>query len=332
MSADTCQLSPPRRPVGHSLRLRAAALKHAEIDFIPNASFDRSELANLGTNSAGANSSGANSAGTNSAGAHPGKPIQADGGQHVRLDLPAHLGRLCEARLLTPEDEAQLFRQMNYLKFLATELIASLDCAAPDRQTVETIELLLRQAQEIRDQIIKANMRLVMSIVKKFVTPLQSFDDLLSEGTITLMQAVEKFDYDRGFRFSTYAYRSISRTAYRCVAAANEHEARVTRDAEEWAFGHSDDAQSSTMTDQLWSGLRDFTAAMLQRLDRRERFIIRSRYALGSHRRVRSFQDLANKLGVSKERVRQIESRAVGKLQTMAKEFQLDDVRLSTSP
>ena len=321
MLADTCQLSPPSPPVGRSLLLRAAALKQTAIDFIPNASFDRADLDNPGAYSTGINSSGT----------HPGKLLEADDGQPAQLDLPAHLGRLCEAELLTAENEAQLFRKMNHFKFLATELIARLDSADPDRQAVEAIELLLHRAQEIRDQIIKANLRLVMSIVKKFVTPLQSFDDLLSEGTITLMQAVEKFDYDRGFRFSTYAYRSISRTAYRCVAAAREHEARVTRDAEEWAFGHSDDAQSSTMTDQLWNGLRDFTASMLQRLDRRERFIIRSRYALGSHRRVRSFQDLANKLGVSKERVRQIEARAVGKLQTMGKEFQLDDVRLSTS-
>ena len=60
-------------------------------------------------------------------------------------------------------------------------------------------------------------MRLVMSIVKKFVTPQQAFDELLSDGILTLMQAIEKFDFDRGFRFSTYAYRSIARNAYRCV-------------------------------------------------------------------------------------------------------------------
>ena len=75
-------------------------------------------------------------------------------------------------------------------------------------------------------------MRLVMSIVKKFVTPQHSFDDMLSDGICTLMQAVEKFDYDRGFRFSTYAYRSIARNAYRSVTTARKEEARFTRDAE----------------------------------------------------------------------------------------------------
>ena len=141
------------------------------------------------------------------------------------------------------------------------------------------------------------------------------------------MQDVEKFDFDRGFRFSTYAYRSISRTAYQFVALAREEEARVVRDADEWAFGQSDEKQTSSMSERLLNGLRDLTSTMLNSLDRRERFIIRSRFALGPHRRVRTFQDLANKLGVSKERVRQIEARAVGKLQAMAKDCDLDSIR-----
>ena len=65
---------------------------------------------------------------------------------------------------------------------------------------------------------------------------------------------------------------------------------------------------------------------MLYKLDRRERFIIRSRYALGSHRKVRTCQFLADKLGISKERVRQLELRAVGKLRDMAAEFETDEL------
>ena len=65
---------------------------------------------------------------------------------------------------------------------------------------------------------------------------------------------------------------------------------------------------------------------MIKQLDRRERFIIRCRYALGSHRKVKSLQFLADKLGVSKERVRQLEIRAVRKLQSMAADVELDDV------
>ena len=76
----------------------------------------------------------------------------------------------------------------------------------------------------------------------------------------------------------------------------------------------------------MWSNLSELMASLLDQLDRRERFIIRSRYELGAHRKVRTFQYLADKLGVSKERVRQLESRAVGKLQALAAESANDDL------
>ncbi len=205
-------------------------------------------------------------------------------------------------------------------------LRSRLDPANATEEHLLAIESRLGQAQAIRDHIIQANTRLVMSIVKKFVTSQQSFDEMLSDGIVTLMQAVEKFDFDRGFRFSTYAYRSIARNAYRTVTTARKEEARLTRDAEEWAFEQEDSQSASTMTDQVWSNLRELMTSMLDNLDRRERFIIRSRYALGAHRKARTFQYLADKLGVSKERVRQLEQRAVSKLQSMAAELEMDEL------
>jgi RNA polymerase primary sigma factor len=149
---------------------------------------------------------------------------------------------------------------------------------------------------------------------------------MLSDGIMTLMQAVEKFDYDRGFRFSTYAYRAIARSAYRSVVELREEELTSSIEAESWASTQEVDGKSSALTDQVWSNLRQLTAAMLSKLDRRERLVIRSRYALGSHRKVRSFQDLANRLGVSKERVRQLEQRAISKLQVLAAELEHDEI------
>jgi RNA polymerase primary sigma factor len=149
---------------------------------------------------------------------------------------------------------------------------------------------------------------------------------MLSDGIFTLMQAVEKFDYDRGFRFSTYAYRSVARNAYRTVTTARKEEARFTRDAEAWAFEQEHDQSASSLSDQVWGNLRELTASMLDQLDRREQFIIRSRYALGAHRKVRTFQCLADKLGVSKERVRQLEQRAVSKLRKLAAELEMDEL------
>ncbi len=241
-------------------------------------------------------------------------------------ELPAHLRRMCDTSLLTHEQEQVLFKEMNYLKFRANVLRSRLDPDQVDHSTIRAIDRLLAQAQLIQEHLIKANMRLVMSIVKKYVTRQHSFDDLLSEGTFTLMQAVEKFDYSRGFRFSTYAYRSIVRGIYRLISLSNKEEEKVTFVAEDWPFESEAGSSQSSMADDVWSHLSTLTSEMVQKLDRRERLIIRSRYALGSHRKVTTFQALADKLGVSKERVRQLEQRAVSKLRSMASKFEQDEL------
>ena len=300
---------PTPQPSGQdaeSIRLRVRQLLQADIDFIPNPEFRAGVEGDdeiVETALRGAKETA-----------------------KAPADLPAHLRRMCEADLLTLEQEVALFREMNFLKFRANSLRSRLDPDQVDLQAVASIESLLEKAATIRDHIVKASMRLVMSIVKKFVTPQHSFDDMLSDGIFTLMQAVEKFDYDRGFRFSTYAYRSIARNAYRSVTTAQKEEARMTRDADEWAFEQDDDRSSSSMSDQIWANLRELTTSLVNQLDRRERFIIRSRYALGPHRNVRTCQCLADKLGVSKERVRQLEQRAVGKLREMAGEYEMDEL------
>lgn len=310
MTAATLDRKNPS-PVGkaqqntEATRRRTLELLRTEIDFIPNGSFNHSDEFSESIVEA---------------------TLEERCGAKAPAELPAHLRRMCEAELLTHEQEAALFREMNYLKFRANSLRSRLDPDNVDGEAVAMIDELLSRAQAIRDHIVQANTRLAMSIVKKFVTPQQSFDDLLSDSLLTLMQAVEKFDYDRGFRFSTYAYRSIARNAYRAVTKARAEEAKFTRDAEEWAFEQEDDHSSSTATERVWSNLRELTASMLDKLDRRERFIIRSRYALGAHRKVRTFQSLADKLGVSKERVRQLEQRAVSKLRAMAAEFEMDEL------
>lgn len=241
-------------------------------------------------------------------------------------NLPGHLARLCESKLLTADEETRLFRRMNYLKFKANAIRSNLDSEHLDMEALEQAECALEEAGAIRDRILQSNTRLVMSIVKKFVSPQHSFDDLLSDGIFSLMQAAEKFDYDRGFRFSTYAYRAIARNTYRKINDRQKENGRFALNAEELVVSAPDESSSSSVYDEAWDRLRGLLAQMMDRLDRRERFIIRSRYALGAHRKVRTFQYLADRLGVSKERVRQLEQRAVTKLQTLADEHSTDEL------
>ena len=178
-----------------AMQQRARRLLRQEVAFVPNAQF------------------GAEIARERAAGPQ----VTLPGATTAPRGLPGHLARMCETELLTPDAERQLFRRMNYLKFRANSLRCGLSPDWPDANAVVAVERLLAEAETIREHLIRANLRLAISIVKRFVTPQHSFDELLSDGTCALMQAVEKFDFDRGFRFSTYAYRAITCNLYRTI-------------------------------------------------------------------------------------------------------------------
>jgi len=289
-------------------RVRTRKLLDREIDFISNDDFRRPDARRkiLGRESVGGESS-----------------ITAPQGK-LPKDLPAHLARLCESKLLTAEEERDLFRRMNYLKYRANALRVRLNPDSPNVEAMDEIDRLVGHATCVRDQIIKANMRLVISIVKKFVSPKHAFDDLLSDGIVSLMQAVDKFDYHRGFRFSTYAYRAIARNAYRAITDQHKEDGRFDVVASDDLMSLPEQDRTSPLNDNEWMRMRAQLGNLLPHLDRREQFIVRGRFALGAHRQVRTFQCLADKLGISKERVRQLEQRAVAKLQALAEQVDLE--------
>lgn len=235
-----------------------------------------------------------------------------------KLSLPPHLMGMCEDKLLTPAQERALFQRMNFLRHLAAKI---LDKRTPETTTqwdVERVLGLLRAAQWYRDRIVKANTRLVISIVKKFVNQQCGFDDLLSDGIMALIRSVDKFDYKLGFRFSTYATQVVRRNSYRFVMDRQDERLKVANSISEQGLDVAEDSNPSTMSEYRWNTLRNHLTDLLCKLDKREKLIVRARFSLGGHRKVRTLQALADRLGISKERVRQLEKRAMEKLQVMA--------------
>src|SRR5215469_6704815 len=76
-------------------------------------------------------------------------------------------------------------------------------------QTLKEIEDLQKEANVVKELLINANMRLVVSIAKKHAAQADNFFELVSDGNMSLIRAVEKFDFGRGFKFSTYASWAI---------------------------------------------------------------------------------------------------------------------------
>ena len=238
-------------------------------------------------------------------------------------NIPSHLVRMCDSLVLTAPQEVSLFQRMNFLRFRANQLRSRLKPESATEHELVRIQGLLLAADWYRDKLIKSNMRLAISIVKKFVNVDNTFDDLLSDAVMALLRAIEKFDFDKGFRFSTYATQVIRRNAYRCVMQRYTERKKIAASVDEMALDVVEPDRSSNVDEARWHQLRSRLATMLDKLDRREKFIVRARFSLGGHRRIQTLQRLADVLGVSKERVRQLEKRALDKLRSLSQESEL---------
>ena len=251
---------------------------------------------------------------------------------HAPRDVPPELASCYEYPLLSREQEAHLFRKMNFLKAKAVRLReqlrtdGALDPARVKTQLLEEIEALQAQANLIKDHLINANMRLVVNIAKRHSGQTDNFFELLSDGNMSLIRAVEKFDASRGFKFSTYASWAIMKNFARTIPDEKHRRERFTT-------GHEDvfEVAPDNRTDEHEIVASKERAAMsinklLDRLEPREREIIRMRAGLDSHAKGMTLEEIGQQFGITKERVRQLNARAMKKLRSMAEHEDMDSL------
>ncbi len=237
--------------------------------------------------------------------------------------LPPYLASLYEVPLLDREQEMHLFRQMNYLKHQANKLREKLDPAKAKTTELDEIERLQEEALGVKNQIIRSNLRLVVSIAKRHVGPTNNFFELVSDGNMSLIRAVEKFDYARGNKFSTYASWAIMKNYARTIPEENYRRDRFVTGHEEMYEAAADNRADEHEYESALKRMQAAVKGMLGRLDERERKIIISRFGLEGTSE-QTLEQLGRELGITKERVRQIESRAQDKLRKIAGEQKLD--------
>lgn len=258
-------------------------------------------------------------------------PMPAEKTSHHSADAPKpppgtppYLAALYFIPLLTPEQEYHLFRKMNYLKYRASRLQSQLDPHRPQAMHLGRIERLLADALRVRNHIVQANLRLVVSIAKKLVDPANSFDDLVSTGNLPLIRAAEIFDFQRGTRFSTYATWAIRNRLYREVRRGRRHEKRylngTTGVLDYVPDGRSPQRAQESYHRQLKAELHE----VLERLDTRDRSIVVARFGLDGNDGGRRFREIAEANQVSAERIRQLLARALRRLRQQVDETELE--------
>ena len=229
-------------------------------------------------------------------------------------DLPAYLASLYEVPLLEPPQERHLFRKFNYLKYKAYAVRRLIDTERPNSGQLTQVERLLREAAKVKNQIVRANLRLVVSIARRYLPRAQqSLFELISDGNLTLMHAAERFDYARGYKFSTYASWSIIRNLSRTVRRENRYRGRFQTGPKEWLDAGAKPKTTPPRAVTLYE-VRDSLRDALAQISPRERTVVLGHFGLEPGGRRTTLGQLGRRLGLSKERVRQIETQAMAKL------------------
>ncbi len=238
-------------------------------------------------------------------------------------DLPPYLRALYDVPLLAPIVERRLFACYNYLKYAADKLRQRIDLNRVRSGDIKRIEALLVQANVVKNRIIRANLRLVVSIAKRHLGGPQGLFELISDGNVSLMRAVEKFDYTRGNRFSTYASWAIMRNFARSVPKERYLLDRFSTGQDE-VLDIAASLQAYEQDDMRLGELRESIDVVLAHLSPLERSILVDHYGLHEASHTKTLDQLGRRLGVSKERVRQIELQALRKLRKILRPQQAD--------
>jgi RNA polymerase primary sigma factor len=293
-----------------------------------------------------------------------------------------YLKEMSRVPLLSLNEETEIARRVEDGRASKKELDRSNGTCPADRKLL--LQSLIEDGILAREHLIKANTRLVVSVAKRYVGRGVPFLDLIQEGNLGLMKAVEKFDYHRGFRFSTYATWWIRQTITRSIAdqgrtirvpvhmvdrirqlykITHEMEQTLGRipntteladklelpiDKIEWMLQVSwlplslespinDDEEDSELgqfvEDQFTPSPMDSTYAKLLRekieevlesLPPREARILRLRFGLENGHNY-TLEEVGEKFGLTRERIRQIESKALRRLRHPRRARQLKE-------
>ena len=225
--------------------------------------------------------------------------------------------------LLTGAQERVLFLQYNYARHRVRELQMKIGPNEPTEEQARALLRWYRRANRYREQIAETNLALVLAMAKRTRMSEVDFADLVSEGNMALLRSVDKFDCGRGFKFSTYACRAILKAFSRQGMKLSKYRQRFPTDFDP-AMEKSNHLEL-VRRDRELDAAQDVKHIVLSgeaELTEVEKTVIYHRFGLdgGGETNPLTLEQVGQIIGVTKERVRQIQNKALDKIRVAVEE------------
>lgn len=241
--------------------------------------------------------------------------------QPTREDL-LNAGITGAPQLMTASEEKLMFLRFNFAKRKLTALQAKAKKEGLTRELAELVVEWHRRFEHFREYLVRTNLALVLAMAKRVRLGDVDFAEVVSEGNMALIRAVEKFNVDRGFKFSTYACRAIlkafSRTALKSSRYRNRFPVEFEPDLEksDWSDRKRDQVEEDCIDE-----LKTIVDRNLADLSSVEQTVIRQRFNWQDQQAATmTLEEVGKVIGVTKERVRQIQNKALAKIKAKMEE------------
>jgi len=225
-------------------------------------------------------------------------------------------------QLMKPAEERLMFLRFNYSKLRLCKLQKLIKKNGLTRKRGEEFLEWHRRFEHFREYLVRTNLALVLAMAKRTRLGDVDFAEIVSEGNMALIRAVDKFNVDRGFKFSTYACRAILKAFSRTALKSSRHRTRFPVEFEpDMEKSDWQDRRRDAVEEDCIDELKAIVNRNLADLSQVEETVIRRRFNWESSEETPlTLEEVGSIIGVTKERVRQIQNKALAKIRNVMEE------------
>jgi RNA polymerase primary sigma factor len=234
-------------------------------------------------------------------------------------------------QLMNAAEERLMFYRFNYCKVRLSRLKRDIRSSGLTPERAKEFLEWHRKLEHFREYLVRTNLALVLAMAKRTRLGETDFAEIVSEGNMALLRAIEKFDVDRGFKFSTYACRAILKGFSRMAMKATRHRSRFPVEFEpEMEQSDWQDKRRNAVEEDCIDELKAIVERNLADLSNIEQTVIRRRFNWKqADESPLTLEEVGRIIGVTKERVRQIQNKALAKIRVVMEDGVL---RVRTRP